>query len=122
MFFIVQFCQKCLVKFIMEKVEQRKVAEVVCPGKCRKEIPQGLIRALLSPEQYSKYEEASISAVSDVFACPNPECKVTVSSDSSKREVEVPKVITEKDEKGKVLTRDAFIHFSVITVALVNSF
>lgn len=114
------FCRTCLVEFIMKQVNSKSVSSLKCPvAKCNGDIPQNLIKSVLSAEEYGKYEEASISQLNDVFPCPNDQCRRLISMDSSKN-VTVPKEITEKDDNGKILTREAFVHFSV-TYLILNS-
>jgi hypothetical protein len=54
-----------------------------------------------------------MSNVNGLFKCPNEECKTLISQDMSKKEVFVPNPIPEKDDQGRVLSKDAFVHFSV---------
>jgi cold shock CspA family protein len=54
-----------------------------------------------------------MSNVNGLFKCPNEECKTLISQDMSKKDVFVPNPIPEKDDQGRILSKDAFIHFSV---------
>jgi len=101
----------------MNLVDSKKATGMTCPATpyaCGKEISVSDLQKLLRAEEFEQYLQATLLAFIEqdslTMICPKPSCKVAISI-SDQNEVVVPHEIKERDEEGKVLSREAYIHF-----------
>jgi hypothetical protein len=60
------------------------------------------------------------SEIKGLFHCPNEECSALLSrQDIQEKDVFIPIPITEKDDQGRILSKEAFMHYSV---RIISSF
>jgi len=114
------FCRNCLHDYLMDLVGQKKAVGMQCPWKgCGKEIDIGKIQKLLNAEEFESYLQATLLAFIEqdnlTFVCPNQKCKSVISVQPVGH-LEPPHPITEKDDDGKVLTKEGWLHFQEFRV------
>jgi hypothetical protein len=118
-----EFCRSCMSNYLMALVGAKKAVGIVCPwtgadgkGSCSCELSTGVIQSVLSPGDFESYLNATLMSFIEndddclTVACPNPKCGALMSVEPlANREVNGP--ITEKDEEGRLLTKETYLHF-----------
>jgi len=117
-----EFCRRCMSDYIMALVGAKKAVGITCPytdpsggSKCERELSTGVIQSVLSAGDFESYLNATLMSFIEsddclTVACPNPKCGALMSVEPlQNREVSLP--ITEKDEEGRVLSKETYLHF-----------
>ena len=108
--------QSCLAAYINHYVATRKsVSSIPCPQPaCGKELTTAIIQSILAPAEFEAYLHATLVAFIEQdqhsFICPNDACKAVISI-APFNPPPIPDPIPEKDEDGRVLTAEAWLHF-----------
>ena len=109
------FSAACLSAYINGLVAAKRAVDPPCPHpRCRLPLSHATIQAVLSPAEHEAYLQATLMAFIDAdgssFICPNGACKSVISIapfDPSS----VGALVTEKDDEGEVLSREAYLHY-----------
>ena len=109
------FSPTCLAAYINRMVDSKRAVALPCPHpRCSTELSTGTIQALLTPSDFESYLHSTLMAFIDAdgssFICPNDACKSVISV-APFDPTSIPQVITEKDDEGQVLTREAYMHY-----------
>ena len=108
--------QSCLASYINQYVAACKsVSSIPCPQpSCGKELTTAMIQSILPPADFEAYLHATLVAFIEQdqhsFICPNDACKSVISIAPFNPPV-IPDVIPEKDEDGRTLSAEAWLHF-----------
>lgn len=134
-----EFCRSCLSSFLNSLVGAKKAVGIKCPFKplgsassssvaapsaCSHELSTGVIQQVLSPADFESYLNATLMSFIEsddclTVTCPNPTCHNIMSIEPLVNP-QVPAVITEKDEDGKLLTKETYLHFLEFRVRSVR--
>ena len=134
-----EFCRSCLSSFLNSLVGAKKAVGIKCPFKplgsassssvatpsaCNHELSTGVIQQVLSPADFENYLNATLMSFIEsddclTVTCPNPACHNIMSIEPLVNP-QVPAVITEKDEDGKLLTKETYLHFLEFRVRSVE--
>lgn len=89
----------------------RKTLECGAEG-CGRDVPPDVVRNVLDPREFAAYSEAVMAAYteSNTVRCPHEGCGARVEFFDAGSE-RTPRVIAEKDERGQLLSREAWDHF-----------
>jgi hypothetical protein len=111
------FCFPCMNKYVVGLIERKAVAGMTCPvNRCAQELGENDIRPCLMPKEYEQYIQCTldgfIKADKNTFECPTEGCTEIISvQNADSQYVDLSKKITEQDDNGRVLSREAYIHF-----------
>lgn len=121
----------CLSDHLNALVGQKAAVGITCPytspngsGSCPCELSTGTIQSVLTPADFESYLNATLMSFIEsddclTVTCPNAKCASLMSVEPLANR-DVPQVITEKDEDGRVLTKETFLHFKEFRVRSVT--
>ncbi|XP_015517528.1 E3 ubiquitin-protein ligase RNF14 [Neodiprion lecontei] len=80
------YCKDCMRQYISLRISEGKVNSICCPEhKCNTEITPDLVKELVSPEIYERYErlllKVTLDSMSDIIYCPRSSCQYPVTRD-----------------------------------------
>ncbi len=133
-----EFDRSCMSEFLMSRVGAKKAVGITCPYTssggssssssssdpcCGTELSPGVIQSVLSASDFESYLNATLMSIIEsddclTVVCPNKKCSSLMSVEALQNR-DVPSVITEKDEEGRVLTKETFLHFKEFRVRSV---
>jgi hypothetical protein len=115
---------------VEDRIRTKRFAQIKCVV-CAGEISQAILNvrvgvhvvnrlnlfeAIVHPKLLEERERVLFSQVKGLFNCPNEQCNTLMSRlDLSEKDIIVPIPMTEKDDQGRNLSKEAFIHYSVST-------
>jgi hypothetical protein len=106
----------CIRDYINSFVGKQQAVGIKCPVEsCGKELSNGNIQNLLLPEEFESYLQATLMSFIEsdglTFLCPNDKCKAVISIEPVGKLIP-PTVITEAADDGRILSPEAWLHFS----------
>ena len=109
------FSMACLSSYINALVSAKQAVSIACPAPgCGAELSNADIQRCLSAADFEQYLQATLMAFIEQdgssFICPNDACRSVISiAPFTPPPASLP--ITEKDEDGRLLSREAWLHY-----------